>query len=183
MPGVRDASPRRVRYSWVPVALPGVRAPVGALPERAWGAGVRGQASVRGVSELLGYAEWRARYIVFCQRCEADTLPLRDGTCGFCSDKIAAPEPISSAPVGGSCAVCNRELPLARPSNVEKQRFCSDTCRKRAYRARVMGTPFPLPSVECGGCGKPFSPSRVGRKYCCRSCKNRANWASRKQAA
>ncbi len=90
------------------------------------------------MSELLGYAEWRARYIVFCEKCEEDTLPLRNGRCGFCDDVIARPEPLAGSPDGG-CVVCHKPLPLAIPSNVARQRYCREACKKKAYRARVSG--------------------------------------------
>ena len=83
---------------------------------------------------ILSIEEWRAKYVVWCPSCREDTLPLRDGRCGFCDAKIAEPDKKQSGsaprPADGDCLWCGAHLPPPR-----QRKYCNQAC-KQAYWLR-----------------------------------------------
>lgn len=65
------------------------------------------------MTALVGAA--RAQIIaVFCPTCREDCVPMRDGTCGFCSNPVVVKEPRRWGP----------EVSVKCPSNTAYQRGC-----------------------------------------------------------
>ncbi len=82
-----------------------------------------------------------------------------------------------------NCLLCKRPLPRS-PEKGRKRRYCSHTCKMKAYRARHSAAPTlkrrnkPLSVSEpaCFVCGHVLAKPKTGRKprYCSATCKQKA---------
>ncbi len=75
-------------------------------------------------------------------------------------------------PPGFGRLACPRCHKVFRPKSVLRK-FCSDTCRRRAWEGVAMARPIPR-STKCRECGKAFRPTRAHSAYCSLPCRRRA---------
>jgi predicted nucleic acid-binding Zn ribbon protein len=73
--------------------------------------------------------------------------------------------------ISATCPNCSEGFVLKKPH----KRFCSDSCRKIAFRKAMASTDGRREAQLCHCCGERYIPKRSGQRYCGRKCQSEFN--------
>ena len=106
------------------------------------------------------------------RKCEVCGKTLKRGQDRFCSYRChGAASRVENKSM--TCPTCGREF-MPSVKHRRDQRYCSKSCAQRAIAAakRLERPPTKrvLEPVKCEWCGREFTPTRNGQRFCSREC-------------